>query len=479
MSATLDATAFSKYFGSAPVVQVPGRTFPVEIAYAEDIIYETGYKPQGRFQKRKKDKTAEEQESGPDPSKYHHHHMTHILVTTTFASIHRYYCRCNHYNYWPHCTMSNAMTHLTELVEDYDLDTAAAIESTDFRQVNTDLIEQCVVHIFRTFTGSGGVLVFLPGHAEITTLANTFRRALPSAFVVPLHSSLSPKDQALVFSSVPSAFKRRLVLSTNIAETSITVPDIEFVVDSCFLRETRYDPGRSMSLLVDAQVSHANAQQRSGRAGRVKEGRCWRLLPRNDFEKLPKAQKPELHRTSLEQVVLQIATMGIGRDGRSKKSLSIEQVLDEAIEVIAYSTTNATFTTSRITNAITITMTTTMTTTFCHLILNHCVASSEEDCTLCHHNAAYSFCPGFEGTFDIFGTTLGSSTCRECPIRYNAHICIVFPVCVSYYHYRGYAVEPLSFLFTNRQVRSSCMPSPHPVSSFRSSHEGAKRQMRH
>lgn len=136
----------------------------------------------------------------------------------------------------------------------YSEATLATIEQIDFSRVNVELVESAVVSIFRRFPSGGGVLVFLPGLAEISALSSSLRRLLPNAFLVPLHSTLSPNEQSRVFSEPPCG-QRKLVLSTNIAETSVTVPDVEFVVDSCFMRETRFDASRSLSMLVETHVS--------------------------------------------------------------------------------------------------------------------------------------------------------------------------------------------------------------------------------
>lgn len=121
------------------------------------------------------------------------------------------------------------------------------------------------------------VLIFLPGMKEITTLQEAifstrgFQSEEARRWVLPLHSTVPPEDQRLVFVRPPPGMKK-IVLATNIAETAITIDDIGFVIDTGRMKELRYDPQRRMSSLEDVVVTRANAKQRRGRAGRVKEG---------------------------------------------------------------------------------------------------------------------------------------------------------------------------------------------------------------
>lgn len=124
-------------------------------------------------------------------------------------------------------------------------------------------------------------------------------------WVLPLHGNLPPGEQKKVFQR-PSDGSRKVVLSTNIAETSITIDDIGFVVDSILVKEMHYDPINKMPALVDTLTSRASTKQRAGRAGRVKSGRVFRLISRGMYGKLHEQQLPEMQRVPLEQLCLQI-----------------------------------------------------------------------------------------------------------------------------------------------------------------------------
>ncbi|HEU4336478.1 MAG TPA: ATP-dependent RNA helicase HrpA [Nocardioides sp.] len=160
--------------------------------------------------------------------------------------------------------------------------------------------------------GPGDVLVFLPGEREIRDTADAFD-ALDSdrLEVVPLYSRLSAADQHKVFSSHPSTV-RRVVLATNVAETSLTVPGIRYVVDTGVARISRYSVRTKVQRLPIEPISQASANQRSGRCGRVSEGIAIRLYSEEDFEGRPEFTDPEILRTNLASVILQMASLRLG-----------------------------------------------------------------------------------------------------------------------------------------------------------------------
>lgn len=139
--------------------------------------------------------------------------------------------------------------------------------------------------------------------------------------VIPLHGSLSSSNQQRVFSKAPFD-TRKIVLATNIAETSITVEDILYVIDSGRVKQTEFDAVNKMSSLVETFVSKASANQRRGRAGRVKPGTCFRMQSSLVFNDFASHQLPELHRTALDHVCLQIKLLrldkNLGREGLQK-----------------------------------------------------------------------------------------------------------------------------------------------------------------
>lgn len=156
----------------------------------------------------------------------------------------------------------------------------------------------------------GDVLVFLPGEREIRNLSKVLRHAeLKHTEVLPLYSRLSNQEQNRVFQAHRG---RRLVLSTNVAETSLTVPGIRYVIDTGVARISRYSVRSKIQRLPVEAVSQASANQRAGRCGRVAPGICFRLYDETDFLNRPEYTDPEILRTNLASVILQMATSGLG-----------------------------------------------------------------------------------------------------------------------------------------------------------------------
>ena len=163
----------------------------------------------------------------------------------------------------------------------------------------------------------GDVLVFLPGEAEIRDAADAVRGmyakdAAPTE-VLPLYGRLSAAEQHRVFErSSVAGVRRRVILATNVAETSLTVPGIRYVIDTGTARISRYSARTKIQQLPIEAISQASAQQRSGRAGRTAPGIAIRLYSEEDFEKRPEFTEPEILRTSLASVILQMLSLGFG-----------------------------------------------------------------------------------------------------------------------------------------------------------------------
>jgi ATP-dependent helicase HrpA len=163
----------------------------------------------------------------------------------------------------------------------------------------------------------GDVLVFLPGEAEIRDAADAIRGAYRSQTapveVLPLYGRLSAAEQHRVFEpSTVAGLRRRVILATNVAETSLTVPGIKYVIDTGTARISRYSSRSKVQQLPIEAVSQASANQRSGRAGRTSPGIAIRLYGEDDFDKRPEFTEPEILRTSLAAVVLQMLSLGFG-----------------------------------------------------------------------------------------------------------------------------------------------------------------------
>nr|WP_258364166.1 ATP-dependent RNA helicase HrpA [Halomonas sp. LBP4] len=162
----------------------------------------------------------------------------------------------------------------------------------------------------RWFHGPRDILVFLPGEREIRETADTLRRAdLKGTEILPLYARLSNAEQNRVFA--PHA-GRRIVLATNVAETSLTVPGIRYVIDPGLVRISRYSYRAKIQRLPVEPVSQASADQRKGRCGRIAEGVCIRLYDEEDFLARPAFTDPEIRRTNLASVILSMLSLRLG-----------------------------------------------------------------------------------------------------------------------------------------------------------------------
>ncbi|AOW92452.1 ATP-dependent RNA helicase HrpA [Rhodococcus sp. WMMA185] len=171
-----------------------------------------------------------------------------------------------------------------------------------------DAVCEAVEELFAE--GDGDILVFLSGEREIRDTADALRdRKLRGTEIVPLYARLSAAEQHKVFTPHTG---RRVVLSTNVAETSLTVPGIRYVVDPGTARISRYSVRTKVQRLPIEPISQASARQRSGRCGRVADGICIRLYSEEDFESRPAFTEPEILRTNLASVILQMTALGLG-----------------------------------------------------------------------------------------------------------------------------------------------------------------------
>lgn len=159
--------------------------------------------------------------------------------------------------------------------------------------------------------GRGDVLVFLPTERDIhETLAYLNKQDLRFTEVLPLFSRLSNKDQNKIFN--PEGSVRRVILATNVAETSLTVPRIKYVIDSGLARISRYSYRTKVQRLPIEKISQASANQRAGRCGRLSAGVCIRLYSEEDFNNRKEYTDPEILRTNLASVILQMLFLKLG-----------------------------------------------------------------------------------------------------------------------------------------------------------------------
>lgn len=165
--------------------------------------------------------------------------------------------------------------------------------------------------------GPGDILVFLTGRDEIQKslqlLSDYARTILPNQQALqplPLFAGLSQSEQMYVFSP-PAESTRKVILSTNVAEASVTIDGIVYVIDSGFVKLRSYNPTTNIETLTKVPVSQASATQRAGRAGRTRPGKCYRLFPATAFNSLPRTTTPEIQRSNLAPVLLQLKALGI------------------------------------------------------------------------------------------------------------------------------------------------------------------------
>lgn len=291
MSATVDAERFSKYFGGATVLNVPGRTFPVNVNYLEDAIELTGHTVDKRGREKLVDLDDEEVDiSEPD---------------------------------------SSSKPELIKTLQNYSPRTRNTLSQMDEYQIDFDLIAQLIsrLAIDPTYTNySKAILVFMPGIAEIRALNDMLlgdRFFQQNWLIYPMHSTIASEEQEAAFLLPPPGY-RKIVIATNIAETGITIPDVTCVIDTGKHREMRFDERRQLSRLIDTFISRANAKQRRGRAGRVQEGLCFHLFTKYRHDTIMSDQQtPEMLRLSLQDLAIRVKICKIG---------GIEETLSEALD---------------------------------------------------------------------------------------------------------------------------------------------------
>ncbi|KAK5122101.1 hypothetical protein LTR85_004347 [Meristemomyces frigidus] len=268
MSATLDAAVFEQYFRSSSSVgkvEIEGRTHPVEDIYMDEILRATGFSGRGLDDDDADDSVGnfandEDPRNGPRAS----------------APVH---------------SIGSALRAVGTRIN-YDL-IARTVQYIDAELGNTD----------------GGILIFLPGVAEIDQTLRALRN-VPNLHALPLHASLQSADQRRVFQRPPSGL-RKVIAATNVAETSITIEDIVAVIDTGRVKETSFDPANNMVKLAEVWASRAACKQRRGRAGRVRAGKCYKLYTRSAETKMAERPEPEIRRVPLEQLCLSVKAMGV------------------------------------------------------------------------------------------------------------------------------------------------------------------------
>ena len=154
--------------------------------------------------------------------------------------------------------------------------------------------------------------------------------------MLPLHGGLQPKEQQRVFQSAPKGMTK-VILSTNVAETSITIPDCTIVIDTCKEKQSSYDPSNRMPLLIETFASRDSLKQRRGRAGRVRSGSCYKLISREKLEKLPEHGQPEIMRCALDQTILSLIFLGVEQSSGSFLSKLLDPPTQSSIDAAIFS----------------------------------------------------------------------------------------------------------------------------------------------
>ncbi|EMR10458.1 hypothetical protein PNEG_01172 [Pneumocystis murina B123] len=313
MSATVDPTLFCKYFGEefpdkqAPSIFIPGFSFPVSSYFLEDIYQNL----KNTFSKKQA------------PALFDKDTTLYLKSENIFNSNS---CKEKEME----ITENESNNHSSPI--DWSLKNPSNQEELSFmneKDISDGLIATTISYIIKT-SDDGSILVFLPGYSEINSLNKVLlsgRAGLDFSDkfkyrIYMLHSAI-PHMQQEVFKKLEPGI-RKIILATNIAETSITIPDVVYVVDTCKHREKIYDQTKRITSLLSTWISHSNSKQRAGRAGRVKDGHYYALISKNRYAALAPASLPEILRSDLQEICLQIKAIGM-KD-------SVSKVLSETIE---------------------------------------------------------------------------------------------------------------------------------------------------
>ncbi|CAI5975460.1 unnamed protein product [Closterium sp. NIES-65] len=294
---TFNAELCSEYFSKAPMAHIPGFTHPVQQLFLEHVLERTripirdqgqqggggwfsrggggGGRGYGRGRRERSASVAKK-----DP------------ISEAWEDV----------DIWSHYSAFSRPTQ--ESLSNFSPD-----------KLDIDLVASVVEHICRN-EAEGAVLVFLTGWDEISKLLEALK-TMPvvgqssKVLLLPLHGSMPTIHQKEIFNRPPPGV-RKVVLATNIAETSITIDDVVFVVDCGKAKETSYDALNKLACLLPSWISKASAHQRRGRAGRVQPGICFHLYPKTVYDSLLEFQLPEILRTPLQELCLQIKHLGLG-----------------------------------------------------------------------------------------------------------------------------------------------------------------------
>ncbi|KAG4907556.1 hypothetical protein JHK86_056040 [Glycine max] len=297
MSATLDAELFSSYFNGAPIMFIPGFTYPVRTHFLENILEMTGYRltPYNQIDDYGQERMWKMNKHAPRKRK------------SQIAS-----------------AVEDAI--MAADFKDYSLQTQESLLCWNPDCIGFSLIEYILCNICEN-ERPGAVLVFMTGWDDISSLkekllTHTVLGDANRVLLLTCHGSMASSEQRLIFEEAEDGV-RKIVLTTNIAETSITINDVVFVLDCGKAKETSYDALNNTPCLLPTWISKVSAKQRRGRAGRVQPGECYHLYPRCVYDAFAEYQLPEILRTPLQSLCLQIKSLRLG---------SISEFLSRALQ---------------------------------------------------------------------------------------------------------------------------------------------------
>ncbi|GAA5963647.1 hypothetical protein JCM21900_000208 [Sporobolomyces salmonicolor] len=297
MSATINQKQFSDYFGGAPTIEIPGFTHPVQDHYLESYLPTL-------------------------LSSYKFHPSGKPARKATQAQLDRM-----------HASFAE------QGISETDLRTIGALENlTRAEKIDFGLVGATVAYCLERSGDVGGdILVFMTGVLEINQAIAAIRSAAPSSLassllILPLHANLTSAEQTSVFRPTPKGM-RKVVVATNVAETSITIDGIVYVVDCGRVKENTFDAETGVTRLVEQWTSRAAGRQRRGRAGRTRPGECFKLFTHyTETTSMPVQPMPEIRRTPLESLLLQIKSTRPDADVREYLGKALDPPQVKAIE---------------------------------------------------------------------------------------------------------------------------------------------------
>ncbi|XP_042453374.1 DExH-box ATP-dependent RNA helicase DExH6-like [Zingiber officinale] len=384
MSATIDAERFSNYFYGCPIIQVPGFTYPVTVFYLEDVLsilksMDDNHLNHAAVDSDESSPLSEEYRNSLDEAVtlaltneefdpllelisseqtqriYNYRHSsTGVSPLMVFAGKGKVGDVCMLLSYGADCSLSDNngrcaldwaecenQIQVYEIIKKHmEKDNSKSVEEEKLlneylacinpEHIDTLLIERLLRKICTDST-EGAILIFLPGWDDINQtreklVASSFFQDESKFLILSLHSMIPSAEQKKVFKCPPIGI-RKIILSTNIAETAVTIDDVVYVIDSGRMKEKNYDPYNNVSTLHSSWVSKASARQREGRAGRCQPGTCYHLFSKFRAVSLPEYQVPEIKRMPIEELCLQVKLL----DPNCKVADFLQKTLDPPV----------------------------------------------------------------------------------------------------------------------------------------------------